>query len=138
MCLLCDTPKPMVHFTITSLHICDKINELPNTLTNIRVLHCNNNKNIIEIPREYSKLISLEANNTGLKSLPPTLIKLSTLWIGCTEIEYLPDEFTKLEVLYINDTKIKSIPESYKILKRIFHNNENLIIPNNLKYLINK
>ena len=138
MCIICDDKNISGTRKVT---LCGMVTKLPILMKNIEELYCNGNKNIIEIPRYYSKLKVLDCTNTNITTIPPELLRLNTLWCGNTNIEYLPVELVRLQVLFCNNSKILEIPHTYVNLKTLFCRGTeikiNLIIFPNLKYIDN-
>jgi Leucine-rich repeat (LRR) protein len=76
--------------------------ELPNTLVNLKILRCNFNLNLKNIPKEYSNLTILDCEECHITELPNTLTKLKILKCGNNDIKNIPKEYSKLKYLDLN------------------------------------
>jgi len=128
---------------ILSLQIClcNKINNIPNNLINLKYLFLQDNQNIKTIPNLY-KLENLYIENCkNIEKLPNNLPNLKKLVLINTNIKEIPNTYINLKILKIkNSFNINFISNNFINLEKLIliNNNQNIIIPNsfkNLKYL---
>lgn len=85
---------PITLYNLEELYYYQNINEIPNFLTNLKILYC---------------------NNTGIKSIPDTLTKLE--YLDCShnpELTEIPDTFNQLKKLRCKYTSITNLQKKYK------------------------
>jgi Leucine-rich repeat (LRR) protein len=89
MCIICTGDYDE---SLTELHCygCSTITEIPDTLTNLTTLHCENTK-VTTIPDTLTNLTTLECWDTNVTTIPDTLTNLTTLYCDSTNVTTIPD-----------------------------------------------
>jgi len=113
----------------------DKLN-IPN---NLKILYCNNCKNLEHFSKFPNTLVLLEATRNNFTRLPRLPNTLESLEIdSCSNIDKLPNIPTNLKVLSIKDTAIKlrdiidDLPEGIKLYIDNNSNNNSEVNPYNI------